>query len=202
MRSTLLAHLIGRTGMVFGRLKLARSSADKIIVLRGLAFVALASWSLGAECLAVEPPQNQPCRVNVAAADFEFGATVDEDGRGLVLRLEHLRAISPLSGWRGEPRSNPRSDQRDGREQPIGIVTFGARDEIQTFAPMSRPGSFCLARGAIACWMAAASRAAGILSWRGAVYGCPLGSTRGWRNFIPPWRRDARKAWRLFSPLN
>jgi len=112
---------------------------------RGLASVALVLCFPAAWSAAGELPHGRAVRapwVRVATADFELYTTADEDaGRGLVLRLERLRAVlAPILGWRGESRIAA----RDERERPVCIIAFGSRDEFQPYAPIGRSVGFFL----------------------------------------------------------
>jgi len=73
-----------------------------------------------------------------ASPHFELYTTTDEDaGRGIIYRLERLRAVlQPVLEWRG--------DARDEREKPVCIIAFGSRDEFQAYAPISRSVGFFL----------------------------------------------------------
>lgn len=126
--------------------KLARVSADELIVLRAFESVALVLCLSAAWCDAAEIPHGQAAWVRVATADFEIYTTADEDaGRSLILRLERLRAVlQPILGWRSESRDEWRGDVRDERQKSICIIAFGSRDEFQPYAPINRSVGFFL----------------------------------------------------------
>lgn len=125
---------------------MARDSADELIVPRSLASVAVVLCFPVAWCAAGELPHGRAPWVRVATDDFELYTTAGEDaGRSLILRLERLRAmLQPILGWRGESRSEVRSDIRDERQRPACIIAFGSRDEFQPYAPVGRSVGFFL----------------------------------------------------------
>jgi len=115
-------------------------------VLRGIASVARILCFSVAWCAAGELPHGRAPWVRVATANFELYTTAGEDaGRGLILRLERLRAVmQPILGWRGESRDEWRGDVRDERERPVCVIAFGSRDEFQPYAPIGRSVGFFL----------------------------------------------------------
>ena len=105
--------------------------------------LAIIAWVVF--CAAGELPHNRVIWTRLSAPGFELYTTGDEEtARGLIIRLERLRALlQPIVGWRGALRSEP----GDERERPVCIIAFGTRDEFQTYAPMGRSIGFFLPGG-------------------------------------------------------
>jgi hypothetical protein len=120
-------------------LKLNGIYADKRSVVRVRWSASLICFLFVCRCFAGDRNQSW---VGVSTANFEVYTTADEDaGRGIVLRLERLRAVlQPALGWRGEQRS----DVRDGSQRPVCVIAFGSRGEFQPYAPISRSIGFFL----------------------------------------------------------